>query len=144
MRSATQSETTLTSAVHNFATGHLNVLWQDGDRTLATHEDLTRAGGDGELVVMAEGVNLAAAATPARWPPLLRLASTLARYPALIFGALGARKTRVPNILITAFPDKRLHLRAFGSGVVSSLRKPFMAQEPPICLERTLAKRTGL
>lgn len=51
-----------------------------------------------------------------------------------------ASGARIPTILITAYPDEQLRLRAFASGVVCYLRKPFMAQELLSCLRRALGK----
>ena len=56
---------------------------------------------------------------------------------------LMASGTRIPTILITAFPDEQLRLRAFASGVVCYLRKPFLAHELLSCINRALGDPFG-
>jgi len=45
---------------------------------------------------------------------------------------------RIPTILITAYPDARMRERAFRSGIVAYLTKPFDEGELLQCIERVL------
>lgn len=57
-----------------------------------------------------------------------------------LYDHLTAVGSSIPTIVITAFPDDQIRLRALAAGVVCYLRKPFVAQELLDCLRCALGR----
>ena len=60
-----------------------------------------------------------------------------------LHGQLIASGKPVPTILITAYPDKGMRLRALQAGVVCCLTKPFRESELLACLDSALKSRAA-
>ena len=60
-----------------------------------------------------------------------------------LYGQLVASGKSVPTILITAYPDKGMRVRALQAGVVCCLTKPFREGDLLACLDSALTGRAA-